>query len=95
MNNNDHGTARPTSLCRRPRSTTLVVKKNEFISIIDPTQPLVLQDATVALQIGADGFDETGNFINVIFTPLTLWELSGPPGVAARRLSHLRPVRRR
>ena len=32
--------------------------------------------------------DETGNFINVIFSPLTLWELSGPLGSAARRLSH-------
>ena len=57
-------------------STTLFVKKNEFLSITDPTQPIVLQDATVNLQ-SALMADETGNFINVIFSPLTLWEISG------------------
>ena len=78
---NNNVTASATNKFEAASSTTLVVKKNEFISVIDPTQPLVLQDATVALQSALTA-DETGNFINVIFTPLTLWELSGPPGVA-------------
>ena len=59
---------------------TLFVKKNEFLSITDPTQPQKLQDATVNLQ-SALVADETGNFINIIFSPLTLWEIgSATPG---------------
>jgi large repetitive protein len=57
-------------------SSSLFVKKNEFLSITDPTQPIKLQDATVNLQ-SALVADETGNFINIIFSPLTQWEISG------------------
>jgi uncharacterized repeat protein (TIGR01451 family) len=61
-------------------STTLFIKKNDFASVNDPNQPLVLADATVALKTALT-FDETGNFINVIFQPLTLWEPApGPNG---------------
>ena len=55
---------------------SLFLTPTEFASIIDPTQPVVLQDSTVALQ-SALTFDETGNFINVIFSPLTLWNPDG------------------
>ncbi len=65
-------------------SATLFVKKNEFLSITDPTQPQKLQDATVNLQ-SALVADETGNFINIIFSPLTLWEIGrANPGNARR-----------
>ena len=87
--------ARPTSLPRRDQHDA-VVKKNEFLSIIGA-------DATVkSCRISPDRcnrrltVDESGNFVNVIFSPLTLWELSGDhAGDAARRLSHHRRDRRR
>ena len=65
-----------TTICNRfvaSNSSTLFAKANAFLSIVDPTQPVVLVDATVLLQ-NALTFDEGGNFINVIFTPLTLWD---------------------
>ncbi len=60
-------------------STSLFVKKNEFASAIDPEQPIVFADQTVTLR-SAMTFDETGNFINVIFSPLTRWEITGAVG---------------
>ncbi len=77
------GNSTPTSLpigCNRyvaAASADLFVKANAYNSIIDPTQPVVLPEATVNLQTALT-FDETGNFVNVIFSPLTLWEMSGP-----------------
>ena len=58
------------SVCNRfvaSNSGTLFAKANAFLSIVDPTQPIVLVDATVLLQ-QALTFDEGGNFINVIFS---------------------------
>jgi hypothetical protein len=69
-------------------STTLFGKKNDFSTVIDPNQPVGLQDATVMLQ-SALTFDETGNFINVIFSPLTLWETAGANVGALRADYHL------
>jgi large repetitive protein len=63
-------------LCNREASaasTTLFVKKNDFDSIVDPSQPVILQDQTVYVQ-PALTFDETANFVNVIMRPLTLWD---------------------
>ncbi len=57
-------------------SLSLFESPNDFLSIIDPTQPVVLPETTVLLQ-SALTFDETGNFINVIFSPLTLWNPDG------------------
>lgn len=70
------------------QSATLFVKSNDFSSIIDPLQPLVLAPTTVTLQ-SALTFDETGNFVNVLFSPLTLWELSGPNAGAVRADYHI------
>jgi len=61
-------------------STTLFVKPNNFLSVIDPTQPVQLADATVMLR-SALTFDETGNFINVIFSPLTQWTIDADGNV--------------
>lgn len=80
-----------TFFCNRlesAQSTTLFVKPNDFASIIDPVQPVVLAGTTVALQ-SALTFDEGGNFINVLFSPLTLWELSGPNVGAPRADYHI------
>jgi large repetitive protein len=65
-------TASGTNQILPATNTALFVKPDSFLSIIDPTQPVALADATVSLQ-SALTFDETGNFINVIFSPLTLW----------------------
>ena len=70
------------------QSTTLFVKANDFSAIIDPLQPVVLAPTTVTLQ-SALTFDETGNFVNVIFSPLTLWELSGPNAGTVRADYHI------
>ncbi len=70
-----------------PASTTLFVKANNFQSIVDPTHPVNLVDSTVLLQ-SALTFDEGGNFVNVIFSPLTLWDSAG----ALRADYHLGPT---
>ncbi|MFZ2652958.1 MAG: choice-of-anchor D domain-containing protein, partial [Burkholderiaceae bacterium] len=57
-------------------STSLFISPNSFASIIDPTQPVALPETTVLLQ-SALTFDEGGNFVNVIFSPLTLWDANG------------------
>jgi hypothetical protein len=65
-----------TTICNRfvaSNSTTLFAKANVFDSVVDPTQPIVLPEVTVLLQ-NALTFDEGGNFVNVIFSPLTLWD---------------------
>jgi hypothetical protein len=80
--------ASPTNIFEPAASTTLFGKKNDFSSVVDPNQPVGLQDATVSLQ-SALTFDETGNFINVIFSPLTLWETAGANAGALRADYHL------
>lgn len=86
--------AAPTSgtgvLCNRYEaagSTTLFALANNFQSIIDPTQPVVLPETTVALR-SAITFDESGNFINVIFSPLTLWVTTPGPTFGALRADY-------
>ena len=69
-------------------STTLFLYPNSFDSIIDPTQPVVFQDQTVNLS-SALTFDETGNFVNVIFSPLTLWDYDGPDPSKLRADYHI------
>jgi len=68
-------------------STALFVKPDNFLSIVDPTQPVVLQDQTVALQTALT-FDETGNFINVIFSPLTQWVTTPGPNFGTLRADY-------
>ena len=85
---NDHLTASATNVFEVADSTTLFVKSDRFASIVDPSQPFVFPEATVNLQ-GALTFDETGNFINVIFSPLTLWEISGASVGALRADYHI------
>jgi uncharacterized repeat protein (TIGR01451 family) len=85
---NDNVTVSATNVTEVADSTTLFVKPDRFASITDPSQPFVFQDATVNLQ-GALTFDETGNFINVIFSPLTLWEISGANVGALRADYHI------
>lgn len=88
------GNTTPTSgsfFCNRlesAQSTTLFVKPNEFFSQVDPLQPVIFGEATIMLQ-SALTFDETGNFINVLFSPLTLWELNGPNAGTVRADYHI------
>jgi large repetitive protein len=84
---NDHLAASATNVFEADNSTALFVKRNTFDSIIDRNQPVVLADATVALQ-SALTFDETGNFINVIFSPLTRWETAAGPTFGALRADY-------
>lgn len=69
------------------QSATLFTRANDFSSVIDPLQPVLLAPATVNLQTALT-FDETGNFINVIFSPLTLWELPGTPNAGQLRADY-------
>jgi hypothetical protein len=71
---NDHVTASATNIFEPITSTTLFGKKNTFSSVIDPGQPVVLAADGLVQFATALTFDETGNFVNVIFSPLTLWE---------------------
>ena len=56
-------------------STNLFVKNNDFQFATDPDQPGVLPETTI-MTAGLT-FDEGGNYINVLFNPLTLWEVDG------------------
>ena len=86
---NDNVTPSPTTnIFRAATDTTLFVKANDFSSVIDRNQPLVLADTTVTLQTALT-FDETGNFVNVIFSPLTLWDFTGSNAGQLRADYHL------
>jgi hypothetical protein len=85
---NTRVTSSNTNVFEPSTSTTLFGKKNDFASVTDPNQPLVLADATVALKTALT-FDETGNFVNVIFQPLTLWETAGANAGSLRADYHL------
>ena len=66
-------------------STTLFAKPNAFALRTDPDQPGVLPETTIMQT--ALTFDESGNFINVILSPLTLWDAAD--GVTLRSDYHL------
>jgi large repetitive protein len=55
-------------------TTVAFVKPINFLAQTDPDQPVVLPESTV-LQTALT-FDEGGNFINVILSPLTPWDLT-------------------
>ncbi len=69
------------------QSTTLFVKAGDFLSIVDPLQPVVLPETTVTLTPVLT-FDEGGNFVNVIFSPLTLWDTTAGPNFGAPRTDY-------
>ncbi|HPH13913.1 MAG TPA: hypothetical protein PLC34_08965, partial [Burkholderiaceae bacterium] len=57
------------------------VKPVSVLALTDPDQPVVLPESTV-LQTALT-FDEGGNFINVIQSPLTPWDLADPAALRA------------
>jgi hypothetical protein len=57
------------------------VKPVSVVALTDPDQPVVLPESTV-LQTALT-FDEGGNFINVIQSPLTPWDLADPAALRA------------
>ncbi len=64
------------------------VKPIDFLIQTDPDQPVVLPETTIMQT--ALTFDEGGNFINVIFSPLTPWDITaGPTFGSARGDYHL------
>jgi hypothetical protein len=81
-------TASATNVTVASTDTTLFTKKNDFSSVIDPLQPVVLAADGLVQVASALTFDETGNFINVIFSPLTLWETVAGPNFGTLRADY-------
>jgi large repetitive protein len=53
---------------------------------VDPDQPGVLPETTI--MTGGLTFDEGGNFINVVFSPLTPWDISAAPSFGSPRADY-------
>ncbi|QCB45696.1 hypothetical protein [Hydrogenophaga sp. PAMC20947] len=62
-------------------SQVAFVRPISLLSQTDPDQPVILPETTIMQT--ALTFDEGGNFINVIFSPLTPWDLDDPAALRA------------
>jgi hypothetical protein len=76
-----NGTTLPSTTSLVTGAAVTFVKPISVVALTDPDQPVVLPESTI-LQTALT-FDEGGNFINVIQSPLTPWDLSNPATVRA------------
>lgn len=70
------GSSLPTTTSLITGAAVTFVQPVSVVSLTDPDQPVVLPESTI-LQTALT-FDEGGNFINVIQSPLTPWDLTNP-----------------
>ncbi|PZO19025.1 MAG: hypothetical protein DCF26_06810 [Burkholderiales bacterium] len=70
------GSSLPTTTSLVTGAAVTFVQPVSVVSLTDPDQPVVLPESTI-LQTALT-FDEGGNFINVIQSPLTPWDLTNP-----------------
>jgi uncharacterized repeat protein (TIGR01451 family) len=80
------GAATCTNCSIASASQLAFLKPITFTPATDPDQPGVLPETTVMQT--ALTFDEGGNFINVIFSPLTPWDITAGPTFGSARANY-------